>query len=433
MSIFSNTYKLLNTQQQKAVDETEGPVLVVAGPGTGKTQLLSMRVANILRKNDVHPGNILCLTFTDSAARNMRERMSSIIGQPAYHVAIHTFHSFGTDVINHYPDYFTGRQLLQQVDELGRYELLQEIFEGLPHSNPLSTKVGEQFLFLKDTLSAIGWLKQNAISPAELHELLNANERFIKAVEGEVAEVFAATPSPKQLPAYNKLLESIQKHITGKRYFGFPEYASECATELEQAITETDPDARFAKPITAWRNNWCKKNAEGQHELKDGGQNYRKMHALANVYQELVDSMASQGLYDFDDMVIEAVHAMERDDELRFNLQERYQYVLVDEFQDTNKAQLRMLSALGDNPVHEGRPNIMAVGDDDQAIYSFQGAEVSNMAQFAKLYKKPVLISLQENYRSSANILKTSETISGQITDRLAGDKELTPKKKHDT
>jgi DNA helicase-2/ATP-dependent DNA helicase PcrA len=431
MRKYETEYKLLNDAQKQAVDETEGPVLVVAGPGTGKTQLLSMRVANILRKNDVQPGNILCLTFTDNAARNMRERLSSIIGQPAYHVAIHTFHSFGTDVINHYPDYFTGRQLLQQVDELGRYELLQEIFEGLPHSNPLSTKVGEQFLFLKDTLSAIGWLKQNAVSPVELHELLNANEKFIKAVEGEVAKVFAATPSPKHLADYKKLLASVQKHVSGKRYFGFPEYASECAAELEQAIAETDPSGRFAKPVTAWRNNWCKKNAEGQHEFKDGGQNYRKMHALANVYQELVDSMAARGLYDFDDMVIEAVHAMERDDELRFNLQERYQYVLVDEFQDTNKAQLRMLSALGDNPVHEGRPNIMAVGDDDQAIYSFQGAEVSNMAQFAKLYKKPVLISLRENYRSSADILKTSETVSGQITDRLAGDKGLIAKQKY--
>ena len=96
MAKYETEYKLLNAQQRQAVDQTEGPVLVVAGPGTGKTQLLSMRVANILRQNDVAPGNILCLTFTDNAARNMRERLSSIIGQPAYHVAIHTFHSFGT-------------------------------------------------------------------------------------------------------------------------------------------------------------------------------------------------------------------------------------------------------------------------------------------------------------------------------------------------
>ena len=143
MNIFDDEFKRLNGEQRRAVEATEGPLLVLAGPGTGKTQLLSMRVANILRKNDVLPGNILCLTFTDNAARNMRERLSTIIGQPAYHVAIHTFHSFGADIINQYPDYFTGRQLLQQMDELGRYELLHGIFEGLPHSNPLSVKVGD--------------------------------------------------------------------------------------------------------------------------------------------------------------------------------------------------------------------------------------------------------------------------------------------------
>jgi DNA helicase-2/ATP-dependent DNA helicase PcrA len=429
MAKYETEYKLLNAAQKRAVEATEGPQLVIAGPGTGKTQLLSMRVANILRKNDVQPANILCLTFTDNAARNMRERLSSIIGQPAYHVAIHTFHSFGTDIITNYPDYFTERQLLQQVDELGRYELLQAIFEELPHSNPLSAKVGEQFIFLKDALNSIGWLKQNAVAPVELHELLNANEKFIKLIEPEVAETFTSTPSPKQLDRYKKLLENIRKHVSGKGYSGFPEYAAECAAELEQAINETDPAGRFAKPITAWRNNWCKKDAENMHGLKDGGQNYRKMHALANVYQQLADDMTAQGLYDFDDMVTLAVHVMEQNDELRHNLQERYQYVLVDEFQDTNKAQLRMLNALGDNPVHEGRPNLMAVGDDDQAIYAFQGAEVSNMAQFERQYgAKPIILA--DNYRSNANILELAGQVSAQITNRLSDNKQLTPKKK---
>ncbi len=418
MNVFDDEFKRLNGEQRRAVEATEGPLLVLAGPGTGKTQLLSMRVANILRKNDVLPGNILCLTFTDNAARNMRERLSTIIGQPAYHVAIHTFHSFGADIINQYPDYFTGRQLIQQIDELGRYELLHGIFEGLPHSNPLSVKVGDTFVFLKDTLSVISWLKQNAVSPVELHELLNANKAFVEAVEPELAEVFAATPSPKALASYNKLLDSVRKQVTGVKFFGFPEYASECAAELEAAISETDASGRYAKPITAWRNAWCRKDADGKHVFKDGGQNYRKMHAVANVYQELVDAMASQGLYDFDDMVMEAVHAMEANDELRLNLQERYQYVLVDEFQDTNKAQLRMLNALGDNPVHEGRPNLMAVGDDDQAIYAFQGAEASNMVAFTRQYDlKPIV--LRDNYRSTSDILAAGSSISAQITDRL--------------
>jgi DNA helicase-2/ATP-dependent DNA helicase PcrA len=418
MDVFDEEFKRLNDEQRAAVEATEGPLLVLAGPGTGKTQLLSMRVANILRKNDVLPGNVLCLTFTDNAARNMRERLNTIIGQPAYHVAIHTFHSFGADIINQYPDHFTERQLIQQVDELGRYELLQGIFEDLPHSNPLSVKVGENFVFLKDVLSIISWLKQNGVSPVELHELLNANKKFIDAVEPELAEVFASTPSPKHLDLYSGLLKKVGAHVTGVKYFGFPEYAAECAAELEEAIAGTDPGGRFAKLITAWRNDWCKKDADGKYVFKDGGQNYRKMHAVSNVYQELLDVMAAKGLYDFDDMVLQAVHAMEKDDELRYNLQERYQYVLVDEFQDTNKAQLRMLNALGDNPVHEGKPNVMAVGDDDQAIYAFQGAEASNMVAFTRQYDlKPIV--LRDNYRSTPDVLGLAERISGQITDRL--------------
>jgi DNA helicase-2/ATP-dependent DNA helicase PcrA len=418
MDIFDEEFKRLNKEQRAAVEATEGPLLVLAGPGTGKTQLLSMRVANILKKNDVLPGNILCLTFTDNAARNMRERLGTIIGQPAYHVAIHTFHSFGADIINQYPDYFTERQLLQQVDELGRYELLHDIFERLPHGNPLSTKVGDNFIFLKDVLSVISWLKQNGVSPVELHEILNANKKFIDAVEPELAEVFARTPSPKSLGLYSGLLKKVGAHVTGARYFGFPEYAAGCAAGLEQAIAETDPAGRYAKAITAWRNDWCRKDADGKYVFKDGGQNYRKMHAVANAYQELLDAMSAKGLYDFDDMVLQAVHAMESNDELRFNLQERYQYVLVDEFQDTNKAQLRMLDALGDNPVHEGRPNIMAVGDDDQAIYAFQGAETSNMVAFVRRYDLEPIV-LRDNYRSTPEVLGLAEKVSAQITDRL--------------
>ncbi|MBI4033473.1 ATP-dependent helicase [Candidatus Saccharibacteria bacterium] len=415
---YRRAFASLNKEQKKAVEAIEGPVLVIAGPGTGKTQLLSTRVANILDKADVSPGNVLCLTFTDNAARNMRERLGEIIGRQAYHVAIHTFHSFGVDIINQYPDLFNNRQLLQQVDELGRYQLLAEIFEGLPHSNPLSTKVGDNYIFIKDALDAIGWLKQNAVTPAELHLLLNANKKAIDALSPSLAETFEQSPLAKHLPKYEKLLKNVQKLATGKLILGFPGFADECAAELSAAIKQTDTGGRYATKITEWRNDWCQKDASGKYVFKDGGQNYRKMHALANVYQELLDSMSRQGLYDFEDMVMESVHAIENSDELRFNLQERYQYILVDEFQDTNKAQLRMLTALGDNPVHEGRPNIMAVGDDDQAIYAFQGAEASNMVAFARIYGTEPIV-LNDNYRSDDGILKAAEAVAGQISDRL--------------
>src|SRR5882762_6622503 len=105
-SIFEDLYKALNKEQKRAVDTIEGPVMVVAGPGTGKTEILTLRIANILRTTDTQPENILALTFTDAAAANMRRRLSALIGASAYQVAIETFHSFCNNVIKDYPEYF---------------------------------------------------------------------------------------------------------------------------------------------------------------------------------------------------------------------------------------------------------------------------------------------------------------------------------------
>lgn len=432
---FKKQFEDLNNLQKEAVETIDGPLLVVAGPGTGKTQLLSMRVANIIQKTDTNPGNILCLTFTDNAARNMRERLESIIGQPAYHVGIHTFHSFGSEIINQFPDYFTERQLLQPVDELGRYELLHEIFEGLPHSDPLSVRVGSDFILLKDTLSTISWLKQNALSPEDLNKILTANEAFMDNIAEDLVETFAVTTSPKHLGEYRDLSEMMRKLKTENDLFGFAEYAVMCGDELAEAIDQSPTEGRYAPSITTWRNKWCQKDKNGKHVLKDAGRNLQKMRAVVGVYRELLDKMSSLGLYDFDDMIVEVVHALENNDDLRLSLQERYQYILVDEFQDTNKAQLRTLVCLGDNAINEGRPNIMAVGDDDQAIYAFQGADVSNIVAFTKLYQ-PKLITLKDNYRSTADILSASFAITDQVTDRLTSsvegiDKSLTAKTSH--
>src|ERR1044071_7653181 len=103
---FTTRYRSLNAAQKKAVDTIDGPVMVIAGPGTGKTELLSMRTANILRSTDVLPENNLCLTFTESGASAMRQRLTQIIGTSAYKVAIHTFHSFGSEIINQNGQFF---------------------------------------------------------------------------------------------------------------------------------------------------------------------------------------------------------------------------------------------------------------------------------------------------------------------------------------
>ena len=129
--------------------------------------------------------------------------------------------------------------------------------------------------------------------------------------------------------------------------------------------------------------------------------------------------MHHEKLFDFDDMILEVVHKIEENDDLKFNLQEKFQYILVDEFQDTNLAQMRILHNLTDNEVNYGSPNIMVVGDDDQAIYSFQGADVSNIIDFRNNFPTAKVITLTDNYRSTETILNISRKVIVQGHDRL--------------
>ncbi|NJS40916.1 UvrD-helicase domain-containing protein [Candidatus Gracilibacteria bacterium] len=135
---FIKRYNNLNPEQKKAVDTIDGPVMVVAGPGMGKTELLSLRVANILKQTDTPPESILCLTFTDSAAQNMLERLKSLIGKEAYNIAIHTFHSFATEIINHNPEFFFDGAKFQPADDLQQIKILSKIIDNLLPSSPLS-------------------------------------------------------------------------------------------------------------------------------------------------------------------------------------------------------------------------------------------------------------------------------------------------------
>ena len=142
---FDTAYSRLNPEQKKAVDTIYGPLLVLAGPGTGKTQLLSARVANILKLTDTTPSNILCLTFTESGATNMRNRLRDFIGSSAYEVTINTYHSFGSDIIKSYNSYFQKLKLdrtydirlERPIDELSQIKIIESIIAKLPFDSPL--------------------------------------------------------------------------------------------------------------------------------------------------------------------------------------------------------------------------------------------------------------------------------------------------------
>ncbi len=162
---FEERYGALNARQQEAVDAIDGPVLVVAGPGSGKTELLSLRVANILRNTDTLASSILCLTFTDSASVNMQKRLEGLIGAEAYKVTIHTFHSFGREIIAQNAEYFYKGANYSPADEIQQLEILQEIFETLPHDNSLDSRHPEQgYTYMKEVRERIGDLKKAGLA-----------------------------------------------------------------------------------------------------------------------------------------------------------------------------------------------------------------------------------------------------------------------------
>ena len=416
MEKFKNRYNKLNSAQKQAVDTIDGPLLVVAGPGTGKTELLSMRAANILRVTDTLPENILCLTFTDSGANAMRARLASIIGTDAYKVAIQTFHSFGTEIINHHSEYFYRGADFSPADEVATYSILTDIFEELDYNNPLASKMNGDFTHLRDTAQVISELKQAGLSSSELLQIIDNNEKLLDAVEPELTAIFANRISKTTIallpPIANKIAELPAPQLPP----AIAPLADALALSLARAFDEAVASGKTT-PITAWRNTWLEKDANGEFVFKDR-KRHAKLRAVAPIYNCYLAEMRQAELFDYDDMILNVVQAIEQYPDLRFNLQERYQYIMVDEFQDTNLAQLRILFNLTDTP-HGDAPNIMAVGDDDQAIYSFQGADVGNIHRFRKRYPDHASVVLTDNYRSSQEILNRAREIIVQASGRL--------------
>ena len=410
-------YATLNAARKKAVDTIQGPVMVVAGPGTGKTELLSVRAANILVKTDTLPENILCLTFTESGATAMRERLISIIGKDAYRIAIHTFHSFGTETIGQNREFFYNGALFEPIDDLRRYELLRDIFGELPHDNILASTMNGEYTYQSEAATVISELKRSGLTSEELRNILNANEVTLDSAERLICPIFEriGKTTSAQLAAVMADLRALA-NADETRYEVAP-LSIVLHDSLYAALQQTE-EGHPTKPLTAWKRQWLTKDRSGRLTFKSRA-SIKKLRALAVVYDAYLHRLEQVGLYDYDDMILQLVHAMEVHPELKFSLQEKYQYIMVDEFQDTNLAQMRILHNLTDNPVNEGRPNLMVVGDDDQAIYSFQGADISNILRFRELYPSAIFIPLTDNYRSRKQILTEARQLITQVSDRL--------------
>jgi DNA helicase-2/ATP-dependent DNA helicase PcrA len=419
---FEKAYKQLNAAQKQAVDAIDGPVLVIAGPGTGKTQLLSARVAQILKQTDTLPQNILCLTFTESGAQNMRDRLTRFIGQAAYDVQISTYHAFGGDLIQRYGEYFTDIRLENPVDELGKRQILSDIINNLPYSNPLK----QTRHHLGDLMATISEVKRGLLTSESLRSLASANLTTITTLSPQISDILNdIVRFPTKLATAAPLFEELQAVFdtaSGPKPVLEPlQSFSDLADLAGQALAtarELAAEQGKTTPLTKWKNDWLAKDENNKFVL-DGKLAAERMIALADVLERYASALNARGLYDFDDMILESIKVLQRVPELKYSLQERYQYLLLDEFQDTNAAQLQLVELLTDNPANEGRPNVLAVGDDDQAIYAFQGAQYSNMLDFYRLYREPTVVNLTENYRSDAAILSAAEQVSGQIAERL--------------
>lgn len=404
----------LNEEQSAAVKYLNGPLLVLAGPGTGKTQLLSAKVAYILEHTDANPENILCLTFTEAGAENMRDRLQTMMGQTAASVNIHTYHAFGRNLLERYQNCAEklDRKLESPVDATMQYRIITEIQTSLPIDDIL--KKADP----KDIIETIGNAKSERLSSADLRKIAEQNISDSASISNEISPLLQQLPPRTKFEVamettYGPISEILANYVDVKAICnGIERIGNVLARELKAAIDEVQADEKHRiKPLSAWKTEFFEKTASGEFRLKDHIAN-KKLLSLANITELYNAKLAERGWFDFNDMIESTIQYLKDDDGFRLSLSELFQYILLDEFQDTNASQFELIKLLTDYE----RPNIMAVGDDDQAIYEFQGANASNLMEFKEYYDAEV-ITLTKNYRSSGEILGFSRQIADQMTD----------------
>lgn len=411
----------LNAQQKQAVEYLEGPLLVIAGPGTGKTQLLSERVAYILKNTDTNPENILCLTFTESGTSNMRERLKTIVGpKDASKVNIGTYHAFGSEILTQYKNYSDSydRKLDSAIDEVIQFKIIKDIQDHLPAKDILH---GDN---IKDIISTISSAKSANLTADDLENIAKQNIADSEAIS-QYSDIFLKNIIPRNYEqslknAYEPLYEGLKSYDEIEPILkNIDRSIKKLVSDLKKALNDAMVSEKI-KPLSDWKDSYFEKDEKGNYRLKDRIAN-KKLLSLAGIMRKYDEYLRENGLYDFDDMIQEAIKALKTDQGFRLTLSERYQFILLDEFQDTNPSQFEIIKQITDYE----KPLIMAVGDDDQAIYEFQGASATSLQNFQDHYAaKP--ISLVENYRSTQEILDFSKKVIDQIDDGTRfGEKDL--------
>lgn len=352
---YTTAYDRLNARQREAVDAISGPVMVIAGPGTGKTQLLAVRVCHIVQEAGVNPEDILCLTYTDAGASAMRKRLISFMGAEAYKVNIFTFHSFCNYIINTNRTYFGEFLDLKNISDLQKSEIMREILDELPPDHSLKRLTGSTYFDSKNLLSFFSDMKRERISTEQIETIISD---------------------------YLESLKNNDKFIYQKKYNEFNK------GDLKIALYNTEVD-KYQKVLDAY--------------------------GLLETYNE---KLKARGSFDFDDSILFVIEAFKKEEVLLQRCQEKFQYILVDEYQDTNGSQNELIFQLADNEYHD-RPDIFIVGDEDQSIYRFQGANMGSIVEFQEKYN-PKVIFLEDNYRSYQGILDSATRLINNNNERIS-------------
>ena len=350
---FQKIYNDLNEQQQLAVNTIEGPVMVIAGPGTGKTQILGARIGKILLDTDTQPENILCLTYTDAGAVAMRKRLLSFIGPDAYKVNIYTFHAFCNDIIQENLSLFE-KTVLDPISDLEKVDLFKQLIDTFPKNHPLKRYRGDVYFEIKNLQQLFSSMKREGWTPLFINQ--------------KIDEYLADIPNREEF-VYKRAYKQFK------------------AGDLKE------------------------------NKIEEVKEKMEKLRAAVNEFDRFQKLMRSRNRYDIDDMINWVIKAFEENKLLLSRYQEQFLYILVDEYQDTSGTQNRLVELLIS---YWEQPNVFVVGDDDQSIYRFQGANVENMLGFATNYQQDLLtIVLSNNYRSTQSILDVSKTLIDRNEERL--------------
>ncbi len=311
-----DTLANLNEAQQKAVEHFKGPILVLAGAGSGKTRVLTRRIAHLILKHHVHPEQILAVTFTNKATEEMRERLKDMLGDRATNLWVSTFHS-----------------------------------------------------------ACLKILRRSATELGYLNDFVVYDDQDSRGVMKQVLKDCSVDDKKFPIQGFTKAFD-----------------------QAKNSVITPDEFYRWASGKTS---SWKGHGTEGLSVRGEAIEYQLKLQT--EVYGFYQKALMRANAMDFGDLLMNAVLLLEGNPEIRAFYQRRLQFVLVDEFQDTNEAQYRFIRLISDT-----HRNLLVVGDDDQSIYAFRGATIRNILEFEKDYENTTVVTLDRNYRSTGNILEAA-------------------------